>query len=104
MKWRTIGSSSTTSTTGREMPEEGRAGRSSGNFFGLTACPAVFYCAGNRLAGEGETAGAEWDKEMKRLDDRTAKRRARAKEQDEEMQRAIREAEERRERDKPPPE
>ena len=49
-------------------------------------------------------ADDDWDTEMKRLDDRTAKRRAKAKEQDEEMQKAILEAEERRERDKPPPE
>jgi hypothetical protein len=43
----------------------------------------------------------DWDKEMERLDERTAKRRAKAKEQDEEMQRAIREAEQRRDHDKP---
>jgi hypothetical protein len=43
----------------------------------------------------------DWDKEMERLDERTAKRRAKAKEQDEEAQKLLREAEERRERDKP---
>jgi hypothetical protein len=41
----------------------------------------------------------DWDKQMERLDERTANRREKAKAQDEEMQRAIREAEER--RDKP---
>ena len=44
----------------------------------------------------------DWDKRMEELDERTAKRRAKNKERDEEMQRAIREAEERRDRDKPP--
>jgi hypothetical protein len=44
----------------------------------------------------------DWDKQMERLDDKTAKRRAKSKEQDEEVQKAIREAEERRDRDKPP--
>jgi hypothetical protein len=42
-----------------------------------------------------------WDQQMEHLDERTAKRRARAKEQDDEVQKLIREAEERRERDKP---
>ena len=86
------------------MKTVGKPRRSRGDFFGLTARPVVFYCAGNRFAGAGEMADDDWDTEMKRLDDRTAKRRAKAKEQDEEMQKAIREAEERRERDKPPPE
>ena len=49
-------------------------------------------------------ADDDWGKEMERLDDRTAQRRARAKQQDEEMQKVIREAKERRKRDKPPPE
>jgi len=43
----------------------------------------------------------EWKKELDRLDERTANRRARAKEQDEKAQDLIREAEERRDRDKP---
>jgi hypothetical protein len=42
----------------------------------------------------------DWDKQMERLDDRTAKRRAKAKEQDEKAQDLILEAEERRDRDK----
>ena len=67
----------------------------------MTACPAVFYCAGNRLAGAGEMADDDWDKEMERLDERTAKRRAKAKEQEEEAQKLLREAEERRKPDKP---
>jgi hypothetical protein len=73
-------------------------------FLRLTVGRAISYREHNRLAGAGEMADDDWGKEMERLDDRTAKRRARAKEQDEEMQKAIREAEERRERDKPPPE
>jgi len=73
-------------------------------FLRLTLGPVISYGDDNRLAGAGEMADDDWDREMKRLDDRTAKRRARAKEQDEEMQKAIREAEERREWDKPPPE
>jgi hypothetical protein len=44
----------------------------------------------------------DWDKEMERLDERTAKRRAKAREQDEKAQELIREAEERRNRDRPP--
>jgi hypothetical protein len=43
----------------------------------------------------------EWDKELERLDERTAKRRAKAKEQEEEAKRLLREAEERRKTDKP---
>jgi hypothetical protein len=43
----------------------------------------------------------DWDKELERLDERTAKRRAKATEQDEKAQELIREAEERRDRDKP---
>ena len=70
----------------------------------MTVGPVIFYRDDNRRAGAGEMADDDWGKEMERLDDRTAKRRAKAKEQDEEMQKAIREAEERRERDKPPPE
>jgi hypothetical protein len=46
-------------------------------------------------------ADDEWKKELEQLDERTTKRRARAKEQDEEGQEIIREAEERRDRDKP---
>lgn len=42
------------------------------------------------------------DMEMERLDGRTAKRRAKAREQDEKPQELIREAEERRNRDRPP--
>ena len=42
----------------------------------------------------------DWDKQMRELDERTAKRRADAKELEEKMQEAIREAEERRDRDK----
>jgi hypothetical protein len=43
----------------------------------------------------------DWDKQMEELDERTAKRRAKTKELEEEMQKAIREAEERRDREKP---
>jgi len=46
-------------------------------------------------------ADDDWDKEMERLDERTAKRRAKAKEQEEEAQKLLREAEERRKPDKP---
>jgi hypothetical protein len=46
-------------------------------------------------------ADDEWDKQMEELDERTAKRRAKAKELDDKMQKEIREAEERRDRDKP---
>jgi hypothetical protein len=46
----------------------------------------------------------EWKKELQRFDERTKKRRAKAKEQEENAQDMIREAEERRERDKPPDE
>lgn len=46
-------------------------------------------------------ADDDWDKEMERLDERTAKRRAKAKEQEEEAQKLLREAEERWDRDKP---
>jgi hypothetical protein len=67
----------------------------------LTVGPVVFYRACNRLAGAGEMADDDWDKEMERLDERTAKRRAKAKEQDEKAQELIREAEERRKTDKP---
>jgi hypothetical protein len=38
----------------------------------------------------------DWDKQMERLDERTAKRRAKIKQLDEEMQKALREADERR--------
>ena len=41
-----------------------------------------------------------WKKELEQFDERTAKRRARAKKQDQEGQEIIREAEERRDRDK----
>jgi hypothetical protein len=71
------------------------------DFFGLTAIPVVFYCACNRLAGAGKMADDDWDKEMERLDERTARRRAKAKEQDEKAQELIREAEERHKSDKP---
>jgi hypothetical protein len=40
----------------------------------------------------------DWDKAIERLDERTAKRRAKAKEQDDKAQELIREAEERRDR------
>ena len=43
----------------------------------------------------------EWKKELERFDERTAKRRARAKDQEEKAQEMIREAEERRDRDTP---
>jgi hypothetical protein len=43
----------------------------------------------------------DWDKQMEELDERTAKRRAKSNELDEEMQQAIREAEERRDRKTP---
>lgn len=46
-------------------------------------------------------ADDDWDKEMERLDERTAKRRAKAKEQEEEAQKLLRDAEERRKTDKP---
>jgi hypothetical protein len=72
-----------------------------GVFFGLTVGPIVFYRAGNRLAGAEEMADDDWDKAMERLDERTAKRRAKAKEQDEKAQELIREAEERRDRNTP---
>jgi hypothetical protein len=54
------------------------------------------------LQEPGEMADDDWDKEMERLDERTAKRRAKAKEQEEEAQKLLREAEERRKTDKPP--
>ena len=41
----------------------------------------------------------EWDEALQRFNDRTKKRRERAKEHDEEAQRMIREAEERRHSD-----
>jgi hypothetical protein len=43
----------------------------------------------------------EWKKELERFDERTAKRRARAKEQEEKAQEMIREGVERRDRDAP---
>jgi len=67
----------------------------------LTTPPATSYREFNRLAGVGEMADDDWDKEMERLDERTAKRRAKAKEQDEKAQELIREAEERRDRNTP---
>ena len=42
-----------------------------------------------------------WKKELEQFDERTSKRRARAKEQDEKAQEMIRESEDRRDRDKP---
>jgi len=46
-------------------------------------------------------ADEDWKKELKEFDERTAKRRAKAKEQNDKAQEMIREAEERRDRDKP---
>jgi hypothetical protein len=43
----------------------------------------------------------EWKKELERLDEQTAKRRVRVRELDQEGQELMREAEERRDRDKP---
>ncbi len=43
----------------------------------------------------------DWDEALKRFDERTVKRRARAKEQDEKAQEMIREAQERQDSDKP---
>lgn len=43
----------------------------------------------------------EWDKQLERLDERTAKRRANIKQLDDEVQEAIRDAEERRAANEP---
>ena len=43
----------------------------------------------------------EWDETLKRFNERTARRRARAKENDEKAQQIIREAEDRHATDKP---
>jgi hypothetical protein len=43
----------------------------------------------------------DWTKELEKFDERTAKRRAKAKEQNEKAEEMIREAEERRDRNKP---
>jgi hypothetical protein len=44
-------------------------------------------------------ADEDWKKALEQFDERTTRRRAKAKEQDEKAQEMIREAEERRERD-----
>jgi hypothetical protein len=43
----------------------------------------------------------DWDEALKRFDERTLKRRAKAKEQEEKAQELIREAQERHDSDKP---
>ena len=56
----------------------------------------VFIVA-QRLAGAEDMSDQDdWDKQMERLDERTAKRRAKSQELEEEMRKAIREADERR--------
>jgi hypothetical protein len=44
----------------------------------------------------------EWKKELQRFDERTKKRRAKAKEQEEKAQDLIRDSEQRRDSEKPP--
>jgi hypothetical protein len=49
-------------------------------------------------------ADDEWKKELQRFDERTKKRRAKAKEQEEKAQDLIRDSEQRRDSEKPPDE
>jgi hypothetical protein len=77
----------------------GRPERGAGRI-GSGKCPN-FLMGDRRPASTGSEGMADdWARELERLEERAAKHRAKAKEQDDEVQKAIREAEERRRTDK----